>query len=162
MARRKKHHRKHHRRSRGIGGFKLNKGTLLTFAALGAGSLLARYANKKLPEVVGGFSGSLGSFAKYATPAALIALAMIVKKMAKGGQFVTLATNQAIGDAIADAFASAFPNVITGLGLESPLQGDMWRLAEPNVAVPYPSALQGIPEGGSTIYDPSNYKEYAY
>jgi hypothetical protein len=137
---------------------------MTTFAALAAGELLARYANKKLPDVIGKYSGALGGFAAYATPAAIIALALLAKKMSKGGQFVQLATNQAIGASIADAFSVAFPNVISGLGMDSPLQGGeyQYRLTEPNAAVPYPASLQGIPKINSYTAEPGNYREYAY
>ena len=161
MARRKKH-RKHSRRRRGgIGALKLSKGAMTEYAALATGELLARAANNKLPSFLSNYSGMLGSFAKYATPASIVALALFAKKFGKGGKFISLAANQAIGASIADAFSVAFPNVITGIGAETPLQGS-YRLTEPNAAVPFPSMLQGIPNITNYTREPGAYREYAY
>lgn len=164
MARRKKHHSKHRRKHRGMGKI-LSKQTITMWIALGAGAIAARLANKKLPEVIGQYSSSLGTFAAYATPAALIALALLVKKMARGGQFVTLASNVAIGEAIADAFTQAFPNVIEGLGGNQMLQGRgdyQYQVNEGGRAIPFPNALQGIPNISSYTRESGDYRQRAY
>lgn len=144
-----------------------DKKSVTQYLLLGLAAIATRLVSKQVPALVEKQSAALGEGAKYATPAVLFGLGLVIKKFMKGNEVARYTSDIMIGNAVADLFAVTFPGVIQGLESASPMQAlpgydFQTRMIGPNQAVPFPSSLQGIPERVPITREPGDFRNAAY